>query len=78
MECELVGNILHIKSDSFKDKEIIDYLEENFILFLSMYFEHYKVSGIPMLIRDWEHLKEDFEISLMSAMMAKMAMDMLF
>ena len=78
MYCELIGNILHVKSEAFVDTRIVNVLSENFMKILSNYLQEFKVSSVQMLIRDWDKLKVNFEAFLNVSLLEYLALDILF
>ena len=60
MDCELIGNMLHIKSNVFSS-DVVEQIKYRFIDFLHMYFRSYDISCIQQLIDQWDKLKDSFE-----------------
>ena len=60
IECTIENNILHIKSDIFRNPGTAQILEYNFQDFLNSFFEAYHLENIEQLVHDWYRLKDEF------------------
>ena len=60
IECIIKDNILHIKSDIFRNPGAAQMLEYNFQDFLNSFFEAYHLENIEQLVHDWYRLKDEF------------------
>lgn len=69
MEFDIIDGKLHIKSDAFREPEVIAFIGDSFPYILADFFENENIHSMNDFILNWKDLKSKFESFFTMAMM---------